>query len=176
MISSRWRPILPNTGDFRVKFKKIFIVHAHHCHWMNGWKATIGINGFTMVFGLANHWNQWFCSGFWSGNHCYQWFFDGFVVRQPLDPMVFQWFPMVANHWSNDGMVTIHRYGLIGVLFWVPFSISQHTKGNRLNSWLGRWLELVNTISFWEKSGDAPSLYPSPSITKYFFPSPFITL
>ena len=75
--------------------------------------------------------------------------------------MVFQWFPMVANHWSNDGMVTIHRYGLIGVLFWVPFSISQHTKGNRLNSWLGRWLELVNTISFWEKSGDAPSLYPS---------------
>ena len=75
--------------------------------------------------------------------------------------MVFQWFPMVANHWSNDGMVTIHRYGLIGVLFWVPFSISQHTNGIRLNSWLGRWLELVNTISFWEKSGDAPSLYPS---------------
>ena len=26
--------------------------------------------------------------------------------------MVFQWFPMVANHWSNDGMVTIHRSGL----------------------------------------------------------------
>ena len=25
----------------------------------------------------------------------------------------FQWFPMVANHWSNDGMVTIHRYGLV---------------------------------------------------------------
>ena len=23
----------------------------------------------------------------------------------------FQWFPMVANHWSNDGMVTIHRHG-----------------------------------------------------------------
>ena len=22
-------------------------------------------------------------------------------------------FSMVANHWSNDGMVTIHRYGLI---------------------------------------------------------------
>ena len=21
-------------------------------------------------------------------------------------------FSMVANHWSNDGMVTIHRYGL----------------------------------------------------------------
>ena len=26
--------------------------------------------------------------------------------------MVFQWFPMVANHWSYDGMVTIHRSGL----------------------------------------------------------------
>ena len=79
---------------------------------MNGWKATIGINGFTMVFGLANHWYQWFCNGFWSGNHWYQWFFNGFVVQQPLDSMVFQWFPMIANHWSNDGMVTIHRYGL----------------------------------------------------------------
>ena len=94
----------------------------------------------------------------------WQWF----LVQQPLMPMVLkfsnnwtQWFPMVGNHWSNDGMVTIHRYGLIGVLFWVPFSISQHTNGIRLNSWLGRWLELVNTISFWEKSGDAPSLYPS---------------
>ena len=27
--------------------------------------------------------------------------------------MVFQWFPMVANHWSDDGMVTIHRSGLL---------------------------------------------------------------
>ena len=27
--------------------------------------------------------------------------------------MVFQWFSMVANHWSDDGMVTIHRSGLI---------------------------------------------------------------
>ena len=26
--------------------------------------------------------------------------------------MVFQWFPMVANHWSDDGMVMIHRSGL----------------------------------------------------------------
>ena len=31
--------------------------------------------------------------------------------------MVFQWFPMVANHWSDDGMVTIHRSGLIPVDF-----------------------------------------------------------
>ena len=48
--------------------------HTHHCHWMNGWKATIDINGFL------------------SGNHWYQCFFNGFVVRQPLVPMVFQWF------------------------------------------------------------------------------------
>ena len=53
---------------------------------------------FSMVFGQKNHW--------------YQWFFNGFVVRQPLDTMVFQWFSMVANHWSDDGMVTIHRSGL----------------------------------------------------------------
>ena len=38
---------------------------------------------------------------------------DGFEVRQPLDMMVFQWFPMVANHWSNNGMVTVHCYGLV---------------------------------------------------------------
>ena len=25
------------------------------------------------------------------------------LVWQPLDAMVFQWSPMVANHWSNDG-------------------------------------------------------------------------
>ena len=37
---------------------------------------------------------------------------DDFEVWQPLDTMVFQWFPMVANHWSNDGVVTIHRRGL----------------------------------------------------------------
>ena len=30
--------------------------------------------------------------------------------------MVFQWFPMVANHWSDNGMVTIHRSGLTAPL------------------------------------------------------------
>ena len=43
--------------------------------------ATIGLDGFAMVFGLAT-------IGL-----------DGFS--------------MVADHWSNDGMVTIHRSGLI---------------------------------------------------------------
>ena len=38
-----------------------------------------------------------------------QWFF----TLGPLVSMVFHRFPMVANHWSNDGMVTIHRYGLL---------------------------------------------------------------
>ena len=60
---------------------------------MKSWKTAIGINGFAMVFGPAN-------------NDA-----DGFKVRQPLDTMVFQWFPMVANHWFNDGMVTTHCYG-----------------------------------------------------------------
>ena len=55
---------------------------------------TIGTHGFAMVFGPATI------------------DADGFEVRQPLDTMVFQWFLMVANHWSNGGMVTIHRYGL----------------------------------------------------------------
>ena len=68
---------------------------------MNGLEETIGTNGFSMVFGLST-----------IGP-------DGFLVWQPLGSMVFglatiglNGFSMVANHWSNDGMVTIHRYGL----------------------------------------------------------------
>merc|ERR1719341_2676171 len=34
----------------------------------------------------------------------------------PLATMVFQWFSMVANHWSNNGMVTVHCYGLVSPL------------------------------------------------------------
>ena len=44
---------------------------------------------------------------------------DSFEVWQPLDTMVFQWFPMVANHWFNDGMVTIHRHGLTTAVYCV---------------------------------------------------------
>ena len=50
-----------------------------------------------------NNWSRWFLSAdqwaqcfFLLGNH---WIFDGFS--------------MAANHWSNDGMVTIHSYGLM---------------------------------------------------------------
>ena len=49
-------------------------------------------------------------------HHWYQRLYDGFWSPKPLVAMVFQWFPMVANHWSNDGMVTIHRSGLGRVL------------------------------------------------------------
>ena len=38
--------------------------------------------------------------------------FQWILVQKPLLAMVFQWFPMVVNHWSDDGMVTIHRSGL----------------------------------------------------------------
>ena len=73
---------------------------------MNGLEATIGINGFS--------------NGFWSINHWFRWFFslatiglDGFAMVFSLATIGLDDFSMVANHWSNDGMVTIHRYGLV---------------------------------------------------------------
>ena len=67
-----------------------------------------------------NHWYQWFFNGFWSINHWPRWFFslatiglDGFAMVFGLATIGLDGFSMVANHWSNDGMVTIHRYGLI---------------------------------------------------------------
>ena len=61
---------------------------------------------------FGNHdWYQWFYNGFWSEPlvpMVLQWF----LVQQPLDTMVFKWFPMVVNHWSNDWIVMIHRHGL----------------------------------------------------------------
>ena len=52
---------------------------------------------------------QWF----WSPKPLVAMVFQWFWVQKPLVAMVFQWFPMVANHWSDDGMVTIHRSGLV---------------------------------------------------------------
>ena len=67
-----------------------------------------------------NHWYQWFFNGFWSINHWPRWFFslatiglDGFAMVFGLATIGLNGFSMVANHWSNDGMVTIHRYGLL---------------------------------------------------------------
>ena len=37
---------------------------------------------------------------------------DGFAMVFGLATIGLDGFSMVANHWSNDGMVTIHRYGL----------------------------------------------------------------
>ena len=67
---------------------------------------TIGTNGFSMVFPLETMVFQWFWVWQTIGT-------DGFSMVFSLETMVFQWFPMVANHWSNDGMVTIHCYGLL---------------------------------------------------------------
>ena len=58
------------------------------------WKASIGTNALLVKASLQ-----------WNGNV--------FLVWQPLVPMEWRWFSMVCNHWSNDGMVTIHRCGLI---------------------------------------------------------------
>ena len=76
---------------------------------------------------LEHRWYQWFFNGFWSDKPLVPLVLQWFLVQQPLMPMVlkfgnhwtqwffngFQWFPMVANYWSNDGMVMIHRYGLV---------------------------------------------------------------
>ena len=66
-----------------------------------------------------NHWYQWFFNGFWSINHWPRCFFslatiglDGFAMVFGLATIGLDGFSMVANHWSNDGMVTIHRSGL----------------------------------------------------------------
>ena len=70
-----------------------------------------------------NHRYQWFFNGFWSINHWPLWFFslatiglDGFAMVFGLATIGLNGFSMVANHWSNNGMVTIHRYGLVEVM------------------------------------------------------------
>ena len=71
---------------------------------------TIGTNGFSMVFPIETMVFQWFWVWQTIGT-------NGFSMVFSLETMVFQWFPMVANHWSNDGMVTIHRRGLSARFF-----------------------------------------------------------
>ena len=66
---------------------------------------TIGTNGFFNGFPLETMVFQWFWVWQTIGS-------NGFSMVFSLATMVFQWLPMVANHWSNDGMVTIHRCGL----------------------------------------------------------------
>ena len=66
---------------------------------------SIGSNGFSMVFPSETMVFQWFWVWPTIGT-------NGFSMVFPFETMFFQWFPMVGNHWSNDGMVMIHRYGL----------------------------------------------------------------
>ena len=73
---------------------------------MNGLEATIGINGFSNGFWSINHWSRWFFRLATIG-------LDGFAMVFGLVTIGLDGFSMVANHWSNDGMVTIHRYGLV---------------------------------------------------------------
>ena len=66
---------------------------------------------------------------------------------QPLDSMVFQWFPRVANHSSNDGLVAIHRYGLNGAiwrLFHSKFSFQELMVSHSCSqNW--SWLDSMKT-------------------------------
>ena len=91
---------------------------------MKSLETTVGINGFTMIFGLKTIGTNGFAMVFGVktiGTNGYSKVFG-------LMPMVFQWFcspatirhdgfSMVSNgryyHWSNDGMVTIHCRGLM---------------------------------------------------------------
>ena len=44
---------------------------------------------------------------FGRSDHCHQWFYDGFLMLLPS---------MVPDHWSNDAMVSMDRFGLILML------------------------------------------------------------
>ena len=69
------------------------------------------VNGFKETIGNF----QWFLrqpsplNVFLQSDHCHQWFFNGCWSCYHR----FQWFSMVLYHWSNDAMVSMHRYGLI---------------------------------------------------------------
>ena len=68
------------------------------------------VNGFKETIGNF----QWFLrqpsplNVFLQSDHCHQWFFNGCWSCYHR----FQWFSMVLYHWSNDAMVSMHRYGL----------------------------------------------------------------
>ena len=92
------------------------------------------VNGFKETIGNF----QWFLrqpsplNVFLQSDHCHQWFFNGCWSCYHR----FQWFSMVLYHWSNDAMVSMHRYGLPGrnFLFAEPFggeNILLHSKSQR---------------------------------------------
>ena len=73
------------------------------------------VNGFKETIGNF----QWFLrqpsplNVFLQSDHCHQWFFNGCWSCYHR----FQWFSMVLYHWSNDAMVSMHRYGLAHIVF-----------------------------------------------------------
>ena len=84
----------------------------HHHHWMEWFRPTIEINGFSMVLGSGNHWKRWFS--------------------------------MVFHHWSNDGMVTYHRWSLVHSD--EEKSPDQHSK--RWWKWPSQWQDLYRLVTF----------------------------
>ena len=82
----------------------VFLLETMFFQWFWSGQPLVPM-GFSMVFPLETMVFQWFWVWQTIGT-------NGFSMVFPLETMVFQWFPMVANHWSNDGMVTIHRRGL----------------------------------------------------------------
>ena len=77
---------------------------------------------------------------FWSVNHWWR------------------WFSMVANHWSNDAMVTIHRSSLVAKLEELPVHKSEMwswqilvTKIKKSNS--AQWLQKGGQTGGWESKG-----------------------
>ena len=90
------------------------VFHKRQCFFTVGPLVSIV---FSMVFPLEMMVSQWF-----------------FTVG-PLVSMVFQWFLMVANHWSNDGMVTIHRYGLQYMLNIAQCTCTHLLKGRAHIKW-----------------------------------------
>ena len=56
----------------------------------------------------------WKFNGF-QGHHCHCHHWMNGLESIHWNQMEWQWFSMVCNHWSNDGMAAIHRCGLIGI-------------------------------------------------------------
>ena len=97
------------------------------CQWFFTCQPLVSMV-FPMIFPLETMVFQWFFTVGPLVSMVFQWFF-------PLETMVFQWFPMVANHWSNDGMVTIHRYGLQYMLNIAQCTCTHLLKGRAHIKW-----------------------------------------
>ena len=114
----------------------------------NGFEETIVIfNGFEET--IANF--QWFLrrpsplNVFWRSDHCHQWFFDGFSFFYHR----FQWFSMVRDHWSNDAMVSMDRYGLVGRNEHFQWKDALKRKKDWVDKWNGLEIRIRTIRCFW---------------------------